>query len=253
MHFIHKYQLDQIYNADGRIFDPSKGDLFVNDCLDDVVVDSDDIHCIDNRYALIKTKSQTSIDYVNNQFNKTVTELPLTITDVVNNTSSESIRSITSFSYEIQRIVSFYTRFGDVFVNKALRTNSYIDNTYDTDKHCAILYHVLNSIIPLCKFNKPTILYRGTGLTIDQLISQTINGVYTEKAFMSTTLNVNTDYDGVVLVIRCPSDCCGLYVDPVSAFAGEQEVILSYNTKVAINSFFKDRHNFTYALCDWVC
>lgn len=57
---------------------------------------------------------------------------------------------------------------------------------------------------------------------------------FTEKGFMSTGVNEDASWSGVHLKIYIPKGTKGMYVDPISQFRGEDELLLQRNTTLEI-------------------
>lgn len=90
-----------------------------------------------------------------------------------------------------------------------------------------------------------TVVYRGmggadalsawTGIPIDQLkdssVQQSLVGkTLTEKAFMSTGTTASSAWSGIRLEVYLPKGTQAMYVDPISAYRGEYEILVQRNS-----------------------
>jgi hypothetical protein len=70
--------------------------------------------------------------------------------------------------------------------------------------------------------------------------------VLTDKGFASTSVNVGGGFGGQKLVIRVPKGAKGLFVRPLSHYAGEDEFLLPRNSKFKVISVSPKQKTYGY-------
>lgn len=128
-------------------------------------------------------------------------------------------------------------------MNNALRSG-----TYSTlDKNTKVVKAIDNATSGLKKtlLAEDTLVYRGmgkmqalsdwTGIPKDMLTDPTVQKSLigtrlTEKAFMSTGTTSASAWSGVRLEVYLPKGTQAMYVDPISAYSGEREILVQRNS-----------------------
>ena len=103
------------------------------------------------------------------------------------------------------------------------------------------------------------VVYRGMGdayafsawtnIPVDKLADKSvqqslIGSRLVEKAFMSTGVNSGSAWSGIRLKVYVPAGSKGMYVDPISAFSGEKELLIQRNSTFEIKDIETDSNGY---------
>lgn len=147
---------------------------------------------------------------------------------------------------------NFYTD-----MNRALRTDSYPGLSRISRVRKAI--DNATSGLEKTLLAEDTVVYRGmggadafaawTGIPIDQLkdpsVQQRLIGrKLTEKAFMSTGTTAGSAWMGIQLEIYLPKGTQAMYVDPISHYQGEYEILVQRNSTFEVKRIDTDANGY---------
>ncbi len=88
-----------------------------------------------------------------------------------------------------------------------------------------------------------------TGIPIDELktasAQQSLIGTrLTEKAFMSTGTTMSASWDGIKLEVYLPKGSQAMYVDPISCYPGEYEILIQRNSTFEVKRIDTDSNGY---------
>lgn len=155
----------------------------------------------------------------------------------MHNHFKESIKSLTP---EERTQLQTYTLDGHRSLNSSLRNN----NALKIESHRPIveMANKLHSALQKAHIPEDIIVYRKTraplwGLQIDQL-NDIAGKVFTEKGFMSTTVNRNIKIAdaNILLKIDVPKGAKGAYIADLSWYSGEDEILFNKDQKLHVTS-----------------
>lgn len=160
-----------------------------------------------------------------------------------------------SLSSDEKKSVKSYTGNAYDAMNTYLRTGSF-DNVYFGygENRNTIEGYIkgCTSALEKSRIKEDVIVHRGIGnglckmlnITPEQLSkmssSDLVGTVFTEKGFCSTGVAESDAWGGVKMHILVPSGSKGMYVDPISTFKGEHELLLQRNSSFVIKSVSKN-------------
>ena len=103
------------------------------------------------------------------------------------------------------------------------------------------------------------VVYRGMGdayafsawtnIPVDKLADKSvqqslIGSRLVEKAFMSTGVNSGSAWSGIRLKVYVPAGTKGMYVDPISAYSGEKELLIQRNSTFEVKDIETDSNGY---------
>ena len=116
-----------------------------------------------------------------------------------------------------------------------------IANYKDFEWNKILLLYIrdINNIFKKCPVvKKPIVIYRGSN--DDYFLKNSVRGKYIAKTLTSNTLNpkVAIGYSGIdccIMRVKLSKGCSAILIDNVSAYEGEDEILLPFNTKYQID------------------
>lgn len=140
-------------------------------------------------------------------------------------------------------------------MNKALKDGSYSR----LDKNSKLAKAIDNATSGLKKtlLAEDTLVYRGmgyddalsawTGIPVDKLSDEAvqkslIGSRLTEKAFMSTGTTAGSAWSGIRLEVYLPKGTQAMYVDPISNYRGEYEILVQRNSTFEVKDVKTDSY-----------
>lgn len=133
--------------------------------------------------------------------------------------------------------MSRYTGSTYAGINKQLRNYSPTGGDYDS------IIKSMTKAIDKSIIKDNVVVWRGTKDWVDpDKVGKMIGTVISDKAFMSTTLHTGKDspaigfagWDGIIFEIRIPKGAKGAFVEDISNFKSEREIILQRDSKFKI-------------------
>ena len=215
----------------------------------------------DPKQAIAEAKSKTSFK-ANNKLTKMVNSLPerdkakylnslnftdSTAADMYHKAANFSNKHWDSLSVGDKTGVKHYTGSGYTLMNNLLRTGQ------GENSVTRMYIDQCTSALEKSRIKEDCMVHRGIGNALSEMIgisskeiaqnpSALVGKTFTDKGFVSTGVGQYDAWGGVKMHIFVPAGSKGMYVDPVSTFKGEHELLLQRNSSFVIKSLTKDYH-----------
>lgn len=132
--------------------------------------------------------------------------------------------------------LNMYTHSGYDVVNRKLRFGSYADSAYEFEWKDAEVNKLLTGLDKSFQ-NAPTvpsnlIAYRGVNSRLFDNLA--VGDSFTDKGFVSTSIDPAQTMSGWQMEIRIPAGTKGIYIEQVSNVASEMELLLNRGTRFRV-------------------
>ena len=160
-----------------------------------------------------------------------------------------------------KKALKAYTGPAHSYINKALRGISNYDDLSPTNK---MLIEEIRTALNKCELKESITLYRGlgnnsynvlesmTGLEFKDLTKENLIGLdFYDKGFTSTSDNSYSAFNGIRMHINAPKGTKAAYLESISKFSFEKEVLLQSNTRFIIKDVKQEPNGIiTDLFCD---
>ena len=121
------------------------------------------------------------------------------------------------------------------------------------DSSTRMMIDQCTSALEKSRIREDCMVHRGIGSALPKMLgispqelssnpSAIIGKTFTDKGFVSTGVGQNDAWGGVKMHVFVPKGSKGMYVDPVSTYKGEHELLLQRNSSFVVKSLTKDKY-----------
>lgn len=195
--------------------------------------------------GICKIGSKPLLQLPINNYNKTIlSQFKLKFVDAYN--MFPTLDNVNSID---QWIIKSYTKYGAELINSALRLHDgIINNEYKNAINALILANALDVVLQHSVLKQTQIVFRGTGLSINQFLKTIKNGYYIDPGFISTSCRIH-NYEGVIMIIKlCVGTKCFAF-NKNSYYPNEHEVLIDRYTPIKITNIIQSNSKY-YAICE---